>query len=147
MNQYRKYLFVFAAVLLCTDFLAGCEKVNGTTGSGEAKEAVYTKITAKQAKDMMDNGNPYILLDVRTKEEFREKRIPGAILIPNTEIRDRAEKELPDKDAVIFVYCRSGGRSAGAAHELVAMGYTRVYDIGGIMNWPYDTVRGEGGYQ
>ena len=142
MNQYRKYLFVFAAILLCADFLSGCEKAKDAAGSGDANEAVYTKISAKQAKDMMDRGDPYILLDVRTEEEFREKRISGAILIPNTEIRNRAKAELPDKDSVIFVYCRSGGRSAGAAHELVAMGYTRVFDIGGIMNWPYDTVNG-----
>ena len=104
--------------------------------------AVYHKITAEEAKAMMDSGKPYILLDVRTVEEYAAKRIDGAILIPDYEI-DSAAAELPDRSALILVYCRSGRRSANAANALVGMGYTNVYDFGGINDWPYDTVSGQ----
>ena len=100
----------------------------------------YRKISAAEAKSMMDEIDGYILLDVRTEEEFLEKRINGSILIPDYEIADRVEKELPDKDALILVYCRSGRRSANASNELCSMGYTNVYDFGGIIDWPYETV-------
>lgn len=88
----------------------------------------------------MDSGEPYILLDVRTKAEYAAKRIDGAFLIPNTAISERATAELPDKTALILVYCRSGRRSAGAAKQLIRMGYTNVYDFGGINDWPFGTV-------
>jgi len=91
---------------------------------------------------MMDEGNPFILLDVRTDEEFAEKRIDGAILIPDYEIEDRVLTELPDREALILIYCRSGNRSASAARKMIDMGYTNVYDFGGINDWPYDTVGG-----
>jgi rhodanese-related sulfurtransferase len=102
----------------------------------------YEKLTPEQAKEVMDSDEPYILLDVRTEEEFIEQRIPGAKLIPDTEIASRAASELADKNAFILVYCRSGRRSADVAKELVAMGYTRVYDFGGIIDWPYETESG-----
>jgi len=105
--------------------------------------AVYQKISAKEAKQMMDEGGDFILLDVRTAEEFAEKRIAGAILIPDFEIAARAAAELTDKDARILVYCRSGRRSALAAQALADLGYTNVYDFGGITSWPYETVSGE----
>ena len=92
---------------------------------------------------MMDSGEPYILLDVRTEEEYVAKRINGALLIPDTAISERATAELPDKFARILVYCRSGRRSARAANMLVRMGYKQVYDFGGINDWPYATVSGE----
>jgi rhodanese-related sulfurtransferase len=82
---------------------------------------------------------------VRTEEEFIEQRIPGAKLIPDTEVTSRAASELSDKNALVLVYCRSGRRSADAAKELVAMGYSRVYDFGGIIDWPYETESGEQG--
>jgi len=142
MTLYRKFVFTILSLFLCAASLAGCDKTKDAPGGGEARKAVYTKISPKQAKDMMDKGGQYIILDVRTQEEFREQRINGAQLIPVNEISSRAAKELPDKDAVIFVYCRSGSRSSSAAHQLVSMGYTNVYDIGGIMSWPYETVNG-----
>jgi rhodanese-related sulfurtransferase len=104
--------------------------------------AVYQKITAEEAKTMMDDGDPYILLDVRTEEEFAEQRIDGAILIPDYEIASRVEEELTDKDARILVYCRSGRRSTLAANEMIALGYTNIYDFGGIIDWPYETTEG-----
>jgi rhodanese-related sulfurtransferase len=102
---------------------------------------VYRRISAAEAKQMMQNTDKYILLDVRTKEEFEEQHIEGAVLIPDYEIGSRAATELPDKNALILIYCRIGRRSANVAHELIKMGYTNVYDFGGIMDWQYDTVR------
>ena len=141
--QNGKFMFLVVPLLLGVGFLFGCEKTNNTPNGSEVRKGVYTKISPKQAKEMMDKGDPFILVDVRTEGEFRESRISGSILIPNTEIKNRAQKELPDKNALIFVYCRSGARSSGAARELVSMGYTNVYDIGGIMDWPYGTVSGK----
>lgn len=118
---------------------------NEHSDSGAITETVptVTKISAEQAKEMMDSDEPYILLDVRTDAEYAEAHIPGAKLLTNTEIAERAEAELPNKDATIIVYCRSGGRSAAAAQELLNMGYTKIYDMGGILSWPYETANGE----
>ena len=102
--------------------------------------AVYQKITAKQAKARMDSGDAIIILDVRTQEEFNAGHIAGAILIPNETILDEQPALLPDLDAEILVYCRSGNRSAQSANKLLAMGYTNVYDFGGIIDWPYEVV-------
>jgi len=102
------------------------------------EKPVYRKISAGEAYQMMRNTSEYILLDVRSLEEFTEKHISGAALIPDNEIVNRAAKELPDKNALILVYCRSGARSAKAANELVGMGYANVYDFGGIIDWPYE---------
>ena len=110
------------------------------TGTETNAPAIYRRIGAVDAKVMMDSGEPYILLDVRTLEEYTESRIEGATLIPYDEITARAESELPDKTALILIYCRSGRRSATAAETLVGMGYTNVFDFGGILDWPYDTV-------
>lgn len=87
---------------------------------------------------MMDEGAYDILLDVRSQAEFDTGHIAGALLIPDTEIADRALLELPDQSAVILVYCRSGRRSKLAAQTLVDAGYTGVYEFGGIADWPYD---------
>ncbi|MCL2774191.1 MAG: rhodanese-like domain-containing protein [Oscillospiraceae bacterium] len=103
---------------------------------------MYKNISAETAKKMMGEEKPYILLDVRSAAEFKEIHIPGAILIPNDQIKTRAKDELPDKDALILVYCRSGARAAGAANDLDHMGYKNVYNFGGIMNWSYETARG-----
>ena len=95
-------------------------------------------ITAGEAKQIMDSEEGYIILDVRTQEEYDEGHIPGAILIPNTEIEVRAEEELPDKDQLILVYCRSGRRSKLAAEILVELDYTNIREFGGIIDWPYE---------
>lgn len=99
----------------------------------------YKQISAKEAKEIMDSDEEYVLLDVRSEEEFYEKHIPGAIVIPHTEIEDRAEEELPDKEKKILVYCRSGNRSKIAAQILADLGYTGVFEFGGISSWPYET--------
>ena len=103
--------------------------------------ATYEQITPQQAKEIMDTEQEYIIIDARTEEEFAEGHIENAILIPEYEIKDRAEKELPDKDALILVYCRSGRRSKIASEELIKLGYTNVKEFGGIIDWPYEVVK------
>ena len=105
-----------------------------------AMTAEYRKISAEEAKERIDEGN-VIILDVRTQAEYDEGHIRDAVLIPDSEIKDKAETVLPDKNATILVYCRTGRRSALAANELVRMGYTGVYDFGGIVDWPYEIVQ------
>lgn len=101
----------------------------------------YEQINAQKAKEIMDSTTEYILIDARTSEEFAEGHIEGALLIPEYEISGRALQELPDKDALILVYCRSGRRSKIASQELVKLGYTNVKEFGGIIDWPYETVK------
>lgn len=102
------------------------------------REAVYMNITAEEAKNIMDTEEGYIILDVRAQEEYDQGHIPGAILIPNTEIEAKAEEVLTDKDQLILVYCRSGRRSKLAAEILVDLGYTNIREFGGIIDWPYE---------
>lgn len=98
------------------------------------------QITAKEAKNIMNSEADYLILDVRTEEEFAEAHIEGAILIPDYEIAQKAESILTNKNQLILVYCRSGRRSKIAASELAAMGYTNIKEFGGIIDWPYDIV-------
>lgn len=105
-----------------------------------AKHPSYVKITPNQAYELMQSQNNCTVLDVRTPEEFSQGHIPGAILIPDYELAKRAEKELPDKNALILVYCRSGNRSRQATNTLLKLGYTNVKDFGGIIDWPFETV-------
>ena len=103
-----------------------------------AQAASYEQITQEEAKQIMDTTNGYFLLDTRTQEEYDQSHIPGALLIPHTEIAERAEEELPDKDQLILVYCRSGNRSKQASEILAELGYTNVKEFGGINTWPYE---------
>ena len=96
-------------------------------------------ITAEEAKKLMDSESGYVILDVRTEQEYAESHIPGSILIPDYEISEKAESVLTDKDQLILVYCRSGRRSKNAAAQLEEMGYTRIREFGGILDWPYET--------
>ena len=113
----------------------------GCVGCSEGGSATYEQISGAEAKALMDSESGYIIIDARTQEEYDEGHIPGAILIPEYEIADRAEKELPDKDQLILVYCRSGRRSKIAAEELVKLGYTNVKEFGGIIDWEYEIVK------
>lgn len=113
-----------------------------TACDGENKKSsTYEQITAEQAKTIMDTEKDYVIIDARTEEEFAEGHIKNAILIPEYEIANRAEKELPDKEQLILVYCRSGRRSKIASEELVKLGYSNVKEFGGIIDWPYDIVK------
>ena len=112
------------------------------TACGQDKEnnqgAVYVNITAEEAKQIMDSEEGYIILDVRTQEEYDQGHIPGAIVISHEEIAEKAEEVLTDKDQLILVYCRSGRRSKLAAEALVELGYTNIKEFGGIIDWPYE---------
>ena len=125
----KKMIWILLAVLV----LAGCGKTQETD-----REAVYMNITAEEAKAIMDSQEGYIILDVRSQEEFQQGHIPGAILIPDTQIKDKAEEILQDKDQLILVYCRSGRRSKLAAEDLVELGYRNIREFGGIIDWPYE---------
>ena len=133
MKTMKKGLCLLLAGILSI-LLCAC------TDTKENKEAVYMNITAEEAKKIMDTESEYVILDVRTEEEFAQGHIPGAILIPDYEIREEAESSLPDKDALILVYCRSGRRSKNAAQILAELGYTNIREFGGILDWPYETV-------
>ena len=113
----------------------------GCVGCSGGGSATYDQISGAEAKALMDSESGYIIIDARTQEEYDQGRIPGAILIPEYEIADRAEKELPDKNQLILVYCRSGRRSKIAAEELVKLGYTNVKEFGGIIDWEYEIVK------
>ena len=124
--------FVFAATL----FFFGCGTPNAQSNSAQ-----YVTITAEQAKERMDTEENFVLLDVRTQEEYEQGYIPGAVLLPYDEISARAQ-ELPlEKDTLILVYCRSGRRSKIAAQTLVDLGYTNVQEFGGILDWPYEITK------
>ena len=113
----------------------------GTFGKiGFADGQGFTQIDAEQAKKALDENKEAILLDVRTQEEYDESHIPGALLLPLDRIESGAAQALPDKDAPIYVYCRSGNRSVSASSILADLGYTQVFEFGGIIDWPYDTI-------
>ena len=113
----------------------------GCVGCSDGGSATYEQISGAEAKALMDSKSGYIILDARTQEEYDEGHIPEAIMIPEYEIADRAEKELSDKEQLILVYCRSGRRSKIAAEELVKLGYTNVKEFGGIIDWEYEIVK------
>ena len=125
----KKLIFLLLAVMMLT--ACGQDKEND-------QGAVYVNITAEEAKQIMDSEEGYIILDVRTQEEYDEGHIPGAIVISHEEIAEKAEEVLTDKDQLILVYCRSGRRSKIAAEALVELGYTNIKEFGGIIDWPYE---------
>ena len=125
----KKLLFLLLVVVMLT----AC----GQAAEND-KESVYVNITAEEAKVIMESEEGYIILDVREQDEFDAGHIPGAILIPYTQIDEKAKDMLPDKDQLILVYCRSGRRSKIAADSLVELGYTNIKEFGGIIDWPYE---------
>ena len=122
--------------LLSLLLLAGC-------ASPSVQENSYRQIGMDEAIELMENESDYIILDVRTEAEFSEKRIPGAINVPNESIGADEIAELPDKGQLILVYCRSGNRSKQASEKLVKLGYTNIVEFGGINDWPGETISGE----
>ncbi len=144
-----KKVLCMISVLLCI-FLTACGEdksigiIGGADGptailvSEKGEKAMYDIITAEDAKNIMDSGEEHIILDVREQDEFDAGHISGAILIPYTEIENKAEEMLPDKDKQILVYCRSGRRSKIAAESLAKLGCTNIKQFGGIIDWPYE---------
>ena len=123
-------------ILLSALMLTGCAGAGNQTDS-------YRQIGMDEAVAMMEQESGYIILDVRTPEEFAEKHIPNAINIPNENIGTDEISALPDKDQLIMVYCRSGRRSKEASAKLAKLGYTNIVEFGGIIDWKGETVRGE----
>lgn len=124
--------------------LALCLILAGVPGcGGETQESGYRQITGKEAAAVMEQETDYIILDVRTWEEYREKHIPGAICVPNETIGEETVSQFPDKEQLILVYCRSGNRSKQASEKLVRLGYSNVVEFGGINDWEGETVTGE----
>ena len=121
--------------LLSLLLLAGC-------AAPVDSEASYQQISMDEAIAIMESESDYIILDVRTPEEFADKHIPDAINIPNETIGTEDIPELPDKDQLILVYCRSGNRSKQASDKLANLGYTNIVEFGGINDWPGETVSG-----
>ncbi len=134
------------SVLVCAVlFFAAAAVSAGVTGCADgtgtgASPAVYRQITARQAAEMMESEVNYVLLDVRTPQEFASGHIPGAVNIPNESIGTQTVQDLPDKEQLIMVYCRSGNRSKQAAEKLARLGYTHVVEFGGIQDWDGELV-------
>ena len=139
-KRFLIMLLTFALPFGCIGCSTG-GSADGSVDSSVGGSATYEQISGAQAKALMDRESGYIIIDARTQEEYDEGYISGAILIPEYEIADRAEKELPDKNQLILVYCRSGRRSKIAAEELVKLGYTNVKEFGGIIDWEYEIVK------
>ena len=113
----------------------------GMTACSDGGANSYEQITPQEAKTIMDTEKDYIIIDARTDEEFAEGHIEGAVLLDHVDVKSKAHVVLPDKDALILVYCRSGRRSKIASEELVKLGYTNVKEFGGIIDWPYEIVK------
>ena len=133
----KRFSVILILIITCAAVLYGC-----TSGGENKMENSYEQITPAEAKEIMDERAGYVILDVRTQEEFDEAHIDGAILIPDYEINEKAEGILTDKNQLILVYCRSGRRSKLASAQLAKMGYTNVKEFGGIIDWSYGTVSG-----
>lgn len=131
-----KGLILFIMFSLFVPCLSACSDNNVKN-----EPVTYEQISPETAKEIMDTQQDYVIIDARTQEEFDQGHIDGAILIPEYEIADRAENELKDKNQLILVYCRSGRRSKIASEALVQLGYTNVKEFGGIIDWPYETVK------
>lgn len=143
-----KSILCIASYILCILF-SGCGNdssigiIGGADGptsirvSEKGEKAMYEQITPEEAKKIMDSGEEYIILDVREQDEFDSGHIAGAILIPYTEIGEKAEEMIPDKNVQILVYCRSGRRSKIASERLAKLGYTNIKEFGGIIDWTW----------
>lgn len=134
----NKMLFILSVLVLLVLVSLGCKTQANTA---EVLPAGYHKITAAEAKQKMAANPQAVVLDVRNADEYREKHIPQAVLLPLAEVKEKASAVLPDKNAEILVYCRSGNRSRQAGVLLAEMGYASVYDFGGIQDWPYEVVQ------
>jgi len=139
----KKYIII--PIIIITLLLGSCEP-DGQVMDGDGMVNSYTQISQDEAKKMMQADDGHIIVDVRRQDEFDDGHIPGAICIPNESIDDVPPQELPDLNQVILVYCRSGRRSKEAAQKLFDMGYTRVYEFGGIIDWIGETVKNEETY-
>ena len=144
-KNIKGLIFLLIISLILFSSCSGTENnettTSTTTETTKNNTLGYEQISGEEAKRLMDTEKDYIIIDARTMEEFNEGHIEGAVLIPEYEIGERAEKELPDKQQLILVYCRSGRRSKIAAQVLADLGYTNVKEFGGIIDWQYEIVK------
>ena len=117
--------------------------LSGLIANAEDKKLSFTRVSQEEAKEMMEKDDGHVVLDVRTEDEYASGHIPGAICIPNETIYKDRPEQLPDLDQIILVYCRSGNRSKRAARMLYEMGYTNVYEFGGIIDWTGEVITDE----
>ncbi|TGY44573.1 rhodanese-like domain-containing protein [Clostridium sartagoforme] len=127
-------------LILSTLVISGCTTLNKEISTKGQEVVTVSRITSEEAKEEMNN-NDVIILDVRTEEEYNSGHIENSVLIPIDDLEYKAEEVLTNKEQKILVYCRSGNRSKKAADLLVEMGYTNVYNFGGIKDWPYEIVK------
>ena len=141
MKTKRHYTVpAFFGLLLTLFLFSGCSQT--TASPSDSKSGGYQQISSKEAAAMMEEEEDYLILDVRTPEEYEEAHIPEAVNVPNETIGTEEIPELPDKEQLIFVYCRSGNRSKQASQKLADLGYTNIIEFGGINDWSGDTVTG-----
>ena len=133
-----KKITALCLVALTVLSLAACM---GEDNSAQVEGLGYEQISCDEAKEIMDTQKGYVIVDARTQEEYDSGHIKNAILIPDYEISEKAKDELPDKEQLILVYCRSGRRSKNASAQLVELGYTNVKEFGGIIDWKYEIVK------
>ena len=136
-NARRKIVKKLIPILLSALMLGGCAVIS------DSQTSTYRQITMDEAVNMMTQETGYIILDVRRPDEFAAGHIPGAINVPNESIGTAEIPELPNKDQLIMVYCRSGRRSKEASEKLVKLGYTSIVEFGGILDWKGETVTGQ----
>ncbi len=129
-----------AAVLALLLVSCGEPRTSGATEEDAPSKAAYHKISAEEAYEMMASQE-VVVVDVRTREEYNVGHIENAVLVPNESIGSEMPEALPDKEATLLIYCRSGRRSKDAAQKLLALGYQNVYDFGGVIDWPYELVK------
>lgn len=126
---------ILPIVLIILFALSGCSSVKE-----EQNTAAYKQISQEEAKEMMSRDDGHVIVDVRRQDEYDAGHIPGAILIPNESIGCDSPEALPDYDQIILIYCRTGNRSKQASEKLAAMGYTNIYEFGGINTWTGEVV-------
>ena len=136
-----RQILLFAA-LAASPALSGCtlSKTKADTAEDMTGKAAYQKISAEDAYEMMASQE-VVVVDVRTREEYDGGHIENAVLVPNESIGSEMPEALPDKEATLLIYCRSGRRSKDAAEKLLSLGYQNVYDFGGVIDWPYELVK------
>ena len=136
-----RQILLFAALAASLALLAGCTLSKTKKDAEDMSDKVaYHKISAEEAYEMMASQK-VMVVDVRTREEYDGGHIENAVLVPNESIGSEIPEALPDKEATLLVYCRSGRRSKDAAQKLLALGYQNVYDFGGVIDWPYELVK------
>jgi len=134
----RQWFSLVITLSFCI-FFTSCAAFDPAVSEPPATAPEYIRLTPQQAQDMMSDD--VIILDVRTQEEFSERRIKNALLLPVDEIEEKASSVIPDKNQTVLVYCRTGRRSEIASRQLIEMGYTSVFDFGGIVDWTGAIVR------